>query len=59
MKMREAECSPVSGLLLGESNCLDYEAITMSPLLFLSLTHRFYCTNLFRLIYILSLNPDG
>lgn len=53
----EAEHSPVSGLPLGESSSWDYEAIIMSPLLFWSLTCQFYCTKLFRLTYILSLNP--
>lgn len=52
--MREAEYSPVSGQLLGISNSLDYESITASPLLFLSLTYGFHCSNLFRLIYMFS-----
>lgn len=38
---------------------LDSESLTISPLLFLSLTCRFHCTTLFRLIYMLSLNPDN
>ena len=45
-KAERGRVLPSQCLLLGESNSLDYKAITMSPLLFLSLTSKFYCINL-------------